>query len=129
VAESPSRRAEGLAAYRASQFLDQRPAAVLAAVHAELYRALASAMSAYERRALDEMCRHNVRATQILSGLSAAFEAAGAGVAMLHDFYGRIQSAVNGLLVDQSATETLQESLIQLRMMSTAFREEIFQNN
>jgi flagellin-specific chaperone FliS len=62
---------------------------VLAAVHEELYGAIASAKSAHEAKALDQMCRHAARATQILMVLSTSldFSAAGQDGAMLRRFY------------------------------------------
>lgn len=76
-------------AYAAAQNLNQSPRDVLAAVHEELYRVIASAKSAHEARSLDQMCRHAARATQILMVLSTSldFSAAGPDGAMLRSFY------------------------------------------
>ncbi len=81
--------ARALGAYAAARNLNQNPRDVLAAVHEELHRAIASAKSAHEAGALDQMCRHAARATQILMVLSTSldFSAAGQDGAMLRRFY------------------------------------------
>jgi flagellin-specific chaperone FliS len=81
--------ARALGAYAAARNLNQSPREVLAAVHEELYRAIASAKFAHEAKALDQMCRHAARATQILMVLSTSldFSAAGQDGAMLRRFY------------------------------------------
>jgi flagellin-specific chaperone FliS len=80
---------KALGAYAAARNLNQSPRDVLAAVHEELYRAIASAKTAHEAKALDQMCRHAARATQILMVLSTSldFSAAGPDGAMLRSFY------------------------------------------
>lgn len=81
--------ARAFGAYAAAGRLNQSPREVLAAVHEELYRAIASAKSAHEAQALDRMCRHAARATQILMVLSTSldFSAAGQDGARLRSFY------------------------------------------
>ena len=81
--------ARAFGAYAAAGRLNQSPRDVLAAVHEELYRAIASAKSAHEAKALDQMCRHAARATQILMVLSTSldFAAAGPDGATLRQFY------------------------------------------
>lgn len=81
--------AKAFGAYAAAGRLSQSPRDVLAAVHEDLYRAIASAKSAHEAGALDQMCRHAARATQILMVLSTSldFSAAGPDGAMLRRFY------------------------------------------
>lgn len=86
-ARAPYQAAMG--AYAAARDLNQNPRDVLAAVHEELYRAIASAKSAHEAGTLDQMCRHAARATQILMVLSTSldFSAAGPDGAKLRRFY------------------------------------------
>lgn len=81
--------ARAFGAYAAAGRLNQSPREVLAAVHEELYRAIASAKGAHEAGALDQMCRHAARATQILMVLSTSldFKAAGPDGPMLRRFY------------------------------------------
>ena len=78
-----------MGAYAAAGRLNQSPRDVLAAVHEALYGAIASAKSAHEAGALDQLCRHAARATQILRVLSTSldFSAAGPDGAMLRRFY------------------------------------------
>jgi hypothetical protein len=113
--------ATAIAAYRASQQLDRRPLAILARVYDELRLALASAIAAYERRALDQMCRHAGRATQILLVLDAALDLAPPETAGLQRFHRRLRQAVNRLLIDDSAIPTIQAGAIQLNSMSAMF--------
>lgn len=111
-----------LAAYRASQRLDQRPVAILAAVHGQLYAALASAKSAYEARALDQMCRHAERASRLMGGLVAALDpSVSSAAAELSVFYGRTQNALNRIQHDRDASSVLHQSIIMLRAMCSEF--------
>jgi flagellin-specific chaperone FliS len=100
--------------------------AVLAAVHDQLYGALLSAKSAYESRALDEMCRHAERVAHLLTGLENAlnFETAQGG-AQLAAFYRRTRSALNRIQHDPTASAVLQETLITLRSMCSELRLQI----
>jgi len=88
---------QALSAYAASSRLTANPRDVLASVHEELYRAIASAKFAHEQGRLDQMCRHAMRATQILTALSTTldFSAAGKDGATLRKFY---QYVLDGLL-------------------------------
>lgn len=120
------RTGQAVAAYRASQNLDTRPSAVLAQVHDELRLSLASAISAYERGALDQMCRHNARATQLLGALCSTFNTSGGGVLELLAFYRRIQFAINRMLCDESEIVVARNCLNHLNSMSLAFRHDAF---
>ena len=112
------------AAYRASQNLDTRPCAVLAAVHDALRFSLSSAISAYERGALDEMCRHAERVTHLLGGLCSTFRASGAGTSELVTFYQRTQFALNRILCDEREIVVAHDCLNRLNSMSLMFRHE-----
>lgn len=124
MGEVSARTNEAVAAYRASQNLDTRPSAVLAQVHDELRRSLASAISAYEQGALDQMCRHNARATHLLGGLCSTFDASGDGVQELLAFYRRVQFAINRMLRDEREIIVVRNCLNHLNSMSLAFRHE-----
>jgi flagellin-specific chaperone FliS len=80
---------QAFSAYAASSRLTASPRDVLASVHEELYRAIGSAKFAHEQGRLDQMCRHAMRATQILTVLSTSldFSAAGPDGKTLRSFY------------------------------------------
>jgi hypothetical protein len=103
--------ARAAAAYRSSQQLDRRPAAVLAAAHQELARRLAAAIAAYQRRALDETCRCNAQAVQLLGGLIAALQDRSPETNRLADDYRRLRDALNRLLLDPAEIQTLQSGV------------------
>ena len=111
-------------AYRASQKLDLSPASVLAAVHEELYRTVQAANSAYERRALDQMCRELEGAAKILHGLRAAldFSAAGEDGRRLDAHYLRILLLLNRCLHFSDVSGVLQSVMDDIRSMSVIFR-------
>jgi flagellin-specific chaperone FliS len=115
---------QALAAYKATQQLDERPNAVLARTHEELARTLAAAISAYEAKKLDEMCRHNARAVQILATLVAAFHGDTPGLDRLRGMYARARRAVNGLLLEPTAVETVRQAQTWAREMATSFRKQ-----
>jgi hypothetical protein len=111
------------AAYRASQALDQRPAAVLAAVHEQLYAALSAAKSAYEARAFDRLCVQADQASRLLLGLQGAFGASETkGCEGLTRLYGQIQQALNRIQHDPRAPLLMAEQLILLRAMCIELR-------
>jgi flagellin-specific chaperone FliS len=116
--------ANAAAAYRASQQLDARPAAVLAGVHEELHRVVSSVISTYRARVLDEMCRHAERASQILLLLDLAMQspAGGPGGVELRRFYAGMRRNVSRIQMEQTAQASLQEDLGMLRMLSIEFR-------
>ena len=113
------------AAYRSSQQLDQRPAAVLAAAHQELAIVLSSAIAAYRRRALDEMCRHNARAIQLIWGLITALQGHSAETNRLVSDYGRLRDALNMVLVDPNQINTWEQGVEWLRTMTRQFLAEL----
>jgi len=115
---------QAMAAYKATQQLDERPAAVLARAHEELARVLGSAISAHDERRLEEMCRHNARAVQILSTLAAAFHGPTPALEQLRSMYLRARRAVNGLLLQPNAADTVREAQAWARDMAMSFRKE-----
>jgi hypothetical protein len=112
-------------AYRSSQQLDQRPAAVLAAAHQELGIVLSSAIAAYRRRSLDEMCRHNARALQLLYGLSVALEGHSAETNQLVADYARLRNAINMVMFDAKEINTLERGAEWARTMTRSFLGEL----
>jgi hypothetical protein len=123
---APGARAPGShahAAYRASQALDQRPAAVLAAVHEQLYAALVAAKSAYEARAYERLCVQADQASRLLLGLQGAFSTSTTkGCEGLTRLYGQIQQALNRIQHDPRAPLLMGEQLILLRAMCVELR-------
>ena len=117
--------AKAASAYRSSQQLDQRPAAVLAAAHQELAIVLSSAIAAYRRRTLDEMCRHNARAVQLLCGLITALHGHSPEADRLAAHYIRLRSAVNMALLDANEINVLEEGVAWLRTMTRSFLTEL----
>ena len=113
------------AAYRSSQQLDQRPAAVLAAVHQELAVVRSSAIAAYRQRALDEMCRHNARATQLLWGLITALQDRSPETNRLVADYARLRTALNMVLFDSNEINILERGLEWVRSMTRSFLAEL----
>jgi hypothetical protein len=113
--------ARAAAAYRSSQKLDQRPAAVLAAAHQELARTLTPAIAAYERRALDEMCRCNARAVQLLWALTMALRGRSPETDRLVQGYARLIDALNRLLYEPTAMKTLGEGLEWAKELTRMF--------
>jgi len=113
------------AAYRTSQQLDQRPAAVLAAVHQELASVVNSAIAAYRRRALDEMCRHNARAVHLLWGLMAALDGHSPETGRLVEGYARLRDAINRVFVDSNEINTLEAGVEWLRQLTRNFLNEL----
>jgi flagellin-specific chaperone FliS len=113
-----------LGAYAAARDLNQNPRDVLAAVHEELYRAIASAKSAHEAGALDQMCRHAARATQILMVLSTSldFSAAGADGAMLRRFYRSLLEMLTEASRRSIMSPSYQKSLDLLRPFCKCLR-------
>lgn len=115
---------QALAAYKATQQLDERPSTVLARTHEELVRVLGSAISAYEGGKLDEMCRHNARAVQILSTLISAFQGPEPQHVRLRGMYARVRRGVNGLLVEPEASDIVRSAQVWAREMAASFRKE-----
>lgn len=115
---------QALAAYGASQRLNQRPADVLLLAHETLCRELWAAKGAYEQNRLDQMCRHTARCTQILFSLRAALEMGASGVdqARLADFYNNVLVNIINLLNRPSVSDSLQESIDRLRELCTEFQ-------
>jgi hypothetical protein len=113
--------AAAAAAYRSSQQLDQRPAAVLAAAHQELACLTAQAIAAYRRGALDEMCRCNARAVQLLGGLTAALEGRSAETNALARDYARLRDAFNRMLFEPAEIDTLQSGLEWSKTLTRMF--------
>ena len=113
------------AAYRASQRLDERPIAVLVALHDQISHAMASAISAHDAGALDQTCRHAARATHLLGGVLAALNPCDDETFELRAFYGALRSALNRLLSDKSAMERLRRGLDRLNSMSVMLRSEM----
>jgi flagellin-specific chaperone FliS len=111
-------------AYAAARSLNQNPRDVLAAVHEELYRAIASAKSAHEAKALDQMCRHAARATQILMVLSTSldFSAAGPDGAMLRRFYRSLLETLTEATRRSSMSPSYQKSLDLLQPFCKCLR-------
>jgi hypothetical protein len=122
MADVSSHLARATAAYRASQQLDPRPGALLASVHDRLRLSLASAISAYEAGALDQMCRDNERSTQLLNALLAALNPAAAELGGLLAFYRRTQFALNRMLTSSDAINTARFCLNHLNSMSREFQ-------
>jgi flagellin-specific chaperone FliS len=116
--------AQAIAAYGASQRLNQRPADVLLLAHETLCRELWAAKGAYEQNRLDQMCRHTARCTQILFSLRAALDvgASGADRTRLATFYNGLLSNIIGLLNRPSVSESLQASIGRLRELCTEFQ-------
>jgi hypothetical protein len=113
---------QAAAAYRASQALDSRPAAVLAAAHQQLAASFDAALSAYQARALDRMCRHNELSGRILMALIAAVEGRSAEADELAGRYRRLQMALNRMLFDPQEIETIRSGHNWLCDMSRSFR-------
>ena len=113
---------QAAAAYRASQALDSRPAAALAAAHQQLAVSFDAALSAYQERALDEMCRHNERSIRILIALTASVEGRSPEADRLADMYRRLQMALNRMPFDPREIETIREGHKWLCDMSKSFR-------
>lgn len=113
---------QAAAAYRASQALDSRPAAVLAAAHQQLAVSFDAALSAYQERALDRMCRHNELSVRILTALIVAVEGRSAEADRLADMYRRLQTALNRMLFDAREIDTIREGHNWLCDMSKSFR-------
>ena len=113
-----------LGAYAAAGRLNQSPRDVLAAVHEELHRAIASAKTAHEAGALDQMCRHAARATQILMVLSTSldFAAAGPDGAMLRRFYLSLLEALTDASRRRSMSSSYQKSLELLQPFCKSLR-------
>jgi hypothetical protein len=116
----PSERAA--AAYRASQALDSRPAAVLAQAHQQLAVTLDAALFAYHQGAFDRMCRHNEEAARMLAALAAAVEGRSPEAGRLVGIYQRLQSALNRLLFDAGEIQTIRMGHNWARDMSRSFR-------
>jgi flagellin-specific chaperone FliS len=116
--------ARALGAYAAAGRLNQSPRDILAAVHEELYRAIASAKTAHEAGALDQMCRHAARATQILMVLSTSldFAAAGPDGAMLRRFYLSLLEALTDASRRSSMSPSYQKSLEFLQPFCKSLR-------
>ncbi|MDB5444955.1 MAG: hypothetical protein JWQ97_272 [Phenylobacterium sp.] len=117
--------AEAAAAYKASRALDQRPAAVLAAVHQELALEISSAIAAYEAGGLDRMCRHAARSAQVLSALIAAVQGHSAEADVLAAGYARLRSALNCMLISPDDIKTIREGLDWTVSLSRSFCTEI----
>ncbi len=126
MGEANAYAARAMSAYRASQRLDQSPAAILAAVHEDLVRSLEQAKFAYESKALDQMCRHAGRCSQILQALVTVLRFPDAGVngARLQQFYRQIQRDVTRFLIDENVTKKLDSAVITLREMCREFRKQ-----
>ena len=122
MADASYHVAQAAAAYRAQQHLDPRPGALLAAVHDRLRVSLAAAISAYEAGALDQMCRHNERSTQLLNALLAALNPAAAELRDLLAFYRHAQFSVNRMIATPDAINAARSCLIHLNSMSSAFQ-------
>ena len=122
MADVSYQAAQATAAYRASQQLDPRPGALLAAVHDRLRLSLASAISAYDAGALDQMCRHNERSTQLLNALLAALNPATAELGELLAFYRLTQFALNRMLSNGDAINAGRFCLNHLNSMSREFQ-------
>lgn len=114
-----------LAAYRTSQKLDQRPAAVLAAAHQELTVEIGAAIAAYRAGALDQMCRRSERAAQLLGALIAALQASSPETDALVRDYVRLRKSLNRLLFEPIEMETLQLGVDWLRTLTRLFRTEL----
>jgi hypothetical protein len=110
------------AAYRASQTLDTRPAAVLAAAHQQLATSVEAALSAYQQRAFDQMCRHNEEAIRILMALVVAVEGRSPEGDELARMYERLQRSLNRMLFDPREIEPIRLGHNWLRDMSKSFR-------
>lgn len=115
---------KALGAYAAARSLNQNPRDVLAAVHEELHRAIASAKTAHEAKALDKMCRHAARATQILMVLSTSldFSAAGPDGAMLRRFYRSLLKALTEATRRSTVSPSYQKSLDLLQPLCKCLR-------
>lgn len=119
----PSERAA--AAYRASQALDSRPAAVLAAAHQQLAASLEAALFAYQQRAFDRMCRHNEETARMLAALIAAVEGRSPEAERLAGIYQRLQLALNRMLFDPREIVTIRTGHNWARDMSRSFRSQL----
>jgi flagellin-specific chaperone FliS len=117
--------AKAFGAYAAARNLNQNPRDVLAAVHEALYGAIASAKSAHEAGALDQMCRHAARATQILMVLSTSldFSAAGPDGAMLRRFYRSLLETLTEASRRSIMSPAYQKSLDLLQPFCKCLRE------
>ena len=113
---------QAAAAYRASQTLDTRPAAVLAAAHEQLAASVEGALSAYQERAFDRLCRLNEQSVRILIALIAAVEGRSPEADELARMYGHLQRSLNRMLLDPREIETIRTGHNWLRDMSKSFR-------
>ena len=113
---------QAAAAYRASQALDSRPAAVLAGAHQQLAASVDAALSAYQSQAFDKMCRHNELSIRILAALIASVEGRSAEADRLAGMYRRLQTALNRMLFDPREIEAIRSGHIWLCDMSKSFR-------
>ena len=109
-------------AYRASQALDTRPAAVLAAAHQQLATGFNAALSAYQAKAFDKMCRHNEQSVRILMALIASVEGRSPEADELAGRYRRLQMALNRMLLDPLEIEVIRSGHNWLCDMSKSFR-------
>ena len=117
---SASRQAA--AAYRSTQALDGRPAAVLAGAHQQLAANFDAALSAYQERAFDRMCRTNEMSVRILMALIVAVEGRSPEADRLAGMYRRLQSALNRMLFDPREIEEIRSGHAWLCDMSKSFR-------
>lgn len=113
-----------LQAYKASQQLNQNPRDILANVHSELYRAIASAKAAHEQKKLDAMCDHIVRSVRILTALVTTlnFSAVGRDGEMLKSFYQRLLKLVNCSDRDGNAAKSYDAAVKLLHPLCKEFR-------
>lgn len=113
---------QAAAAYRASQGLDARPAAVLAAAHQQLAAGVEAALSAYQERAFDRLCRYNEQSVRILTALIAAVQGRSPEGDELARMYGILQRSLNRMLLDPREIETIRAGHNWLCDMSKSFR-------
>lgn len=117
--------AQAAAAYRTSQKLDQRPAAVMAAAHQELTALLSAVISAYQARTLDQMCRCSDRAALLLGALISTLEGRSAETDRLVHDYAALRISLNRLLFAPNEIETLRSGVEWSKTMTRMFLSEL----
>lgn len=117
--------ARAAAAYRASQALDTRPAAVLAAAHQQLAANLEAALFAYQQGAFDRMCRHSEEAVRMLAALIVAMEGRSPEAGRLVGLYERLRLALNRMLFDPREIVTIRTGHNWTLDMSRSFRSQL----
>lgn len=111
-------------AYAAASVQAHGPRQVLLLLHEAMARELIQAKAAYERRALDQMCRHIEACTKILLALTCNldFAAAGPGGDQLRLHYQRLMRRIGRIARETNVTGSIQLSVGIIQEMCKSFR-------